>query len=181
MKKRMLVTIFVGTILLMNMGYSNRVIAATNVNAQIRIPPPPPFLIPAPPPVVVIPRTYVYAVPEIEVDILFYHGHWYRPHEGRWYRSRSYNGPWAYLPPRSVPRPLIELPPDHHRIPPGYRRIPHRDLKNNWSGWERRRHWDRDREWREGWRRGPEGREPHHMEKGEHRPDRGPGRGRHGD
>ena len=181
MRKSTLVTIFVGTILLMGMGYSNRVIAATNVNAAVRFPPPPPFLIPAPPPVVVIPRTYVYAVPDVEVDILFHHGYWYRPHEGRWYRSRSYNGPWAYLPPRSVPRPLIELPPDHHRIPPGYRRIPHGDLRKNWSGWERRRHWDRDREWREGWQRGPEGREPHHMEKGDHKPGRGGGRGKQGD
>jgi hypothetical protein len=117
MKKRTLVTIFVAMILLMSMGYSNRAIAETNVNVGIRIPPPPPFLIPAPPPVVVIPRTYVYAVPEIEVDILFYHGYWYRPHQGHWYKSRSYNGPWAYLPPRSVPRPLIHLPPDYHRMP----------------------------------------------------------------
>src|SRR4030043_1681631 len=62
----------------------------------------------------------------------------------------------------------------------GYRRIPHRDLKNNWSGWERRRHWDSDREWREGWRGGHEGRERHDMEKGEHKPGRGEGRGKHG-
>lgn len=179
MKTRTFITISVAMILMVSMGYSNRVMAATNVDAAVRIPPPPPFLIPAPPPVVVIPRTYVYAVPDIEVDILFYHGYWYRPHDGRWYRSRSYNGPWAYLSPKSVPRPLIELPPGHRRIPQGYHRIPHGDLKKNWSGWERRRHWERDREWREGWHERQEERERHDREKGGH--GRGQGRGRHGD
>jgi hypothetical protein len=179
MRKRMFVTIFVGMMVLMSMGYSNTALAEVKVNVGIKVPPPPPFMIPAPPPVVVIPRTYVYAVPDIEVDILFYHGYWYRPHQGHWYRARSYNGPWVYLSPRSVPRPLIELPPDYHRVPHGYRRIPHGDLKKNWSGWERQRHWDRDREWREGWREGHEERERHDIEKGEH--GQGRGKGKHGD
>jgi hypothetical protein len=176
MRKRVFVTVFVAMMLMVSLDYSDGVIGATNAHAAVKIPLPPPFLIPAPPPVVVIPRTYVYTVPDIEVDILFYHGYWYRPYEGRWYRSRSYNGPWRYLPARSVPRPLIELPPEHHRIPPGYRRIPYGDLRKNWSGWERRRHWDKDREWREGWRERHEERERHDIEHG-----RGGGRARHGD
>lgn len=179
MRKRMFVTIFVGMMVLMSMGYSNTALAEVKVNVGIKVPPPPPFMIPAPPPVVVIPKTYVYAVPDIEVDILFYHGYWYRPHQGHWYRARSYNGPWVYLTPRSVPRPLIELPPDYHRVPHGYRRIPHGELKKNWSGWEHQRHWDRDREWREGWREGHEERERHDIEKGEH--GQGRGKGKHGD
>jgi hypothetical protein len=151
------------------------------VSVDVHIGPPPPYRIAAPPPVVVIPGTYVYAVPDIETDILFYSGYWYRPHGGHWFRARSYNGPWAYWPDPRVPRALLELPPDYRRLPPGYRRIPHREFKSNWARWERDRYWERDRGWREG--RHEERRE----EKREHlegRPGeghgRGPERGEHG-
>jgi hypothetical protein len=146
--------------------------AAAQVQVNVNIGPPPRYVIPAPPPVIVIPGTYVYAVPDIEVDILFYQGYWYRPHQGYWFRSRSYNGPWVYLAAPQVPRVLIELPPDYRRPPPGYRRIPYGQFKKNRVAWDRQRYWERDREWREGWHRGPEGRggdvrEGHH-EKPEH-------------
>ena len=102
---------------------------------------------------IVIPGTYIYAVPDIDVEILFYQGYWYRPHEGHWYRSKSYNGPWAYLDSHRVPRAIFELPPDYYRIPPGHQKIPYGHFKSNWGRWERERHWDRDDRWREG-RRG---------------------------
>jgi hypothetical protein len=137
-------------------GGTKEATAAIGIN--INIGPPPRYVIPAPPPVVVIPGTYVYAVPDIDVDILFYQGYWYRPHQGYWFRARSYNGPWVYLAAPQVPRVLIELPPDYRRPPPGYRRIPYGQFKKNWGAWDRQRYWDRDREWREGWHRGPEGR-----------------------
>ena len=111
----------------------------------------PPLQIPAPPAVVVIPGTYVYMVPDIGVDVLFYHGFWYRPYEGRWFRTRSWGGPWAFVGPRAVPGPLLSLPPDYRMVPPGDRRIPRADLMRNWAGWERTRYWDRDRAWHEGW------------------------------
>jgi hypothetical protein len=82
MRKRKFVTIFVGMILLVIMGYSNRVIAETNINVGIKFPPPPPLVIPAPPPVIVVPDTYVYFAPEVEADLLFHHGYWYRPYQG---------------------------------------------------------------------------------------------------
>ena len=126
-------------------------ISAAEVNVNIGVfAPPPVYRAPAPPPVIVIPGTYVYRVPDIEVEILFYHGYWYRPYEGRWYRGSSYNGPWAYIAPPRVPRVIVELPPDYRRIPPGHTRIPYGQLKKNWRGWERDRYWENDREWREG-------------------------------
>ena len=127
-------------------GGTKEATAAVGIN--INIGPPPRYVIPAPPPVVVIPGTYVYAVPDIDVDILFYQGYWYRPHQGYWFRARSYNGPWVYLAPPQVPRVLIELPPDYRRPPPGYRRIPYGQFKKNWGAWDRQRYWDRDKEWR---------------------------------
>ena len=103
-------------------------------------PPPSPYAFPAAPDVVPVPGTYVYFVPNIGVDILFYHGYWYRSYGGRWYRGLSYNGPWAFFP--RVPHALIALPRDWRRLPPGYRPIPHADLQRNWARWEHERHWE---------------------------------------
>ena len=125
------------------------------VQGEVNIAPPPAYAFPAPPEVAVIPGTYVYVVPDINVDILFYHGYWYRPFRGRWYWAQFYNGPWVYLAPARVPRVLIELPLGYRRLPPGYHRIPYGHLRTNWESWERERYWHGDREWREGqeWRR----------------------------
>jgi hypothetical protein len=98
----------------------------------------------APPEVVVIPGTYVYMVPDIDVDVLFYQDYWWRPHNGRWYRSQNYNGQWSYIEPRSIPRGLRALPQDYrHRLSPGYERIPHGDVQRNWKKWEEEKYWDR--------------------------------------
>jgi hypothetical protein len=43
------------------------------VSVDIHIGPPPQYAIPSPPQVIAIPGTYVYLVPSIAVDILFYH------------------------------------------------------------------------------------------------------------
>ncbi len=125
------------------------------VQGEVNIARPPSYPFSGPPEVAVIPGTYVYFVPGINVDILFYHGYWYRPFGGRWYWAQFYNGPWVYLAPARVPRVLLELPPGYRRLPPGYHRIPYAHLHANWERWERERYWHRDREWREGqeWRR----------------------------
>ncbi len=117
--------------------------AATQSEAGVGVPPPP-FMFAAPPVVIVIPGTYVYMVPDIDVDFLFFQGYWWRPYEGRWYRSRDYKGGWRYIEPRSIPRGLRALPQDYrHRITPGHERIPHGDVQRNWKKWEKEKHWDR--------------------------------------
>jgi hypothetical protein len=130
--------------------------AAAQVQVNINVAPPP-YAFPAPPPVAVVPGTYVYVVPGIAVDILFYHGYWYRPHKGYWYRAPSYNGPWVYLSPPKIPRALIELPPYYRSVPPGHQHIPYGQLKKNWKQWEQRRYWENNKEWHQGWHGGPEG------------------------
>lgn len=112
---------------------------------------PPPLGIAAPPAVVVIPGTYVYLAPDIGFDVFFYHGYWYRPYGGGWFRAKVWRGPWGPVVARRVPRALLSLPPDYHMVPPGYRRIPNSDLMRNWAGWERDHYWDRDPQWHEGW------------------------------
>jgi len=119
--------------------------AQVQVNIKVRVPPPPPlprFVFPAPPTVVVIPETYMYVVPDAEVDIVFYHGYWYRPHSDRWYRASSYNGPWILLSGGQVPSTFHRLPPGFRSVRPEHERIPYQNVKKNWKKWEKERYWD---------------------------------------
>ena len=167
MRKSIFIIIIVWNILLIGMDCSSRAGAEVNINVGIKLPPPPPLVIPAPPPVFVIPRTYVYFAPEVDVDIFFYHGYWYRPHQGHWYRSRNYNERWVYISPKKVPTVLLNLPPDFRHVPPGHRHIQHGHLKKSWSAWEKEKYWDKHG-----------GKEWHGNEKWEHRGGRGKGKGR---
>jgi hypothetical protein len=147
------VVFFFGMLLLILMWLPIESTAGVNVNVGI-FPPLPVFRIHTPPPMVVIPGTYIYTAPDVDVEILFYQGYWYRPNEGRWYRSRSYNGPWGHLASRNVPRALFDLPPDYRSISSGHERIPYGHFSNNWGRWQRERYWDRNERWREDRHRG---------------------------
>ncbi len=156
MEIRML-TVAVAFLLLI--GFAGSGAAEVNVNVGVYAPPPA-YVIPAPPDVIVIPGSYVYFVPGINVDIFFYHGYWWRPYHERWYRSRGYNGPWGYVARERVPRAVVGVPPHFRDVPPGHERIPHGQLKKNWSRWEREKHWDKA-EGRHGNGERGEGRERH--------------------
>jgi hypothetical protein len=104
---------------------------------------PPPIDLSGPPEVFPIPGTYVYFVPDIDVDLFYYHGSWYRPYRRHWFRSDDYNGPWRFV--RDVPPPLTDLPTDYRRTPGWLHRIPYSDLRHNWDRWEREKYWDRRR------------------------------------
>jgi hypothetical protein len=141
MRKQSAKIILVGITLAMLIGYVDGGFAEVNVNIGIGVPLPS-VVISAPPSVVLIPATYVYFVPDVSVDILFYHGHWYRPHHGHYYRATSYNGPWVLVGASSVPGAVLHVPSDFRRVPPGHQRIPHGELKKNWEVWEKEKHWD---------------------------------------
>ncbi|MBI4849703.1 MAG: hypothetical protein HY808_14230 [Nitrospirae bacterium] len=143
MIKRTIKLVF-AVMLFMSLWLIHSLSADAEVNVNINIGPPPVFAIPAPPEVIVIPGTYVYFVPDIDVDIIFYHGYWYRPHRDHWYRAGSYNGPWDYIVRERMPVVILNLPPDFRHKPPRHSRIPYGHLKKNWSGWEKERHWDDD-------------------------------------
>ena len=98
----------------------------------------------APPDVVVIPGTYVYMIPDIYENVLFFQGYWWRPYEGHWYRSQDYNGQWSHMESERIPSGLRALPQDYrHRLSPGDKRIPHEDVIRNWKQWEKEKYWDR--------------------------------------
>jgi hypothetical protein len=73
MKRITLIALLVlGAMLMIGMNYPQEATAGVNINIGINVPPPPPMF--------VIPRTYVYFPPNVDVDIFFYHGYWYRPY-----------------------------------------------------------------------------------------------------
>src|SRR4030043_1289949 len=124
------------------------------VDIRIIFPLPPPIVFAAPPELIVIPETYVYVVPDIDVDFFFWNGWWWRLWEGRWYRSHYYNRGWGYY--NAVPSFYFDVDPgwrgyyrDHnwygHRW--NYERIPHERFQQNWKRWHNDRHWERQGTW----------------------------------
>ncbi|MGZ3495198.1 MAG: hypothetical protein ACXWM6_11885 [Thermodesulfobacteriota bacterium] len=89
MKKLMVIAIAS----LLFLGFSGQSMA--DIDIRVNVPPPPVFAFSGPPELVLIPGTYVYYDPDVDFDILFYAGYWYRPYRGYWYRSVSYEGPWV--------------------------------------------------------------------------------------
>jgi len=144
MKKRAFTCYVLGILMLASgLCWTTSTFAGVSVGIGINLPV---FSFAGPPELVVIPGTYAYTVPDAGVDIIFYHDYWYRPFEGRWYRSRGYNGPWAFIDRGRVPGFFLTLPPDYRHHHAGYERIPYGQFKKNWRGWERDRHWDRHHE-----------------------------------
>jgi hypothetical protein len=124
------------------------------VNVRVTIPMPPLIVFPAPPSVIVIPETYVYFVPDIEEEIFFFDGWWWRPWQGRWYRSRQYSSGWIYY--NKVPSFYATLHPgwrndyrDRHwkGHPWNFQPIPYHQLQQNWGSWKRDRHWEKQQTW----------------------------------
>ena len=148
MKKLLFGTILLSLVLVFPIPTMARV----NVGISISLPP---IVFAMPPSVVVLPDTYdVYAVPDIEVDLFFWSGWWWRPWEGRWYRSRYYDRGWRYY--SGIPSFYFDVDQgwrgyyrDHnwygHRW--NYERIPHQRLQQNWRSWKNNRHWERKRTW----------------------------------
>jgi len=118
---------------------------------SVRVPLPPAIVFSAPPQLVVIPETYVYGVPDIDVDLFFYQGWWWRPWEGRWYRSQNYNSGWGYY---------QRTPSFYGSVPSGWKndyrnrrwkrqqwdrqRIPYQEVQRNHRGWEKDKHWEKN-------------------------------------
>jgi hypothetical protein len=127
--------------------------ARVDINVNIGLPPP--IVFAAPPDVIVMPDTNdVYVVPDIDVDMFFWNGWWWRLWEGRWYRSHYYNRGWGYY--NNVPSFYFDVDPgwrgyyrDHnwygHRW--NYERIPYQRFQRNWKGWKNDRYWERKGTW----------------------------------
>jgi hypothetical protein len=138
--KRLLIACYLsGLFAVFGMFFPNAGTAGINVNINIPLPG---IVIVGPPAMMVVPGAYVYFAPDVEADLFFYRGYWYRPSQGQWYISLQYNGPWGYAAVNSVPHALINLPKNYRYVPPGYERMPYKIVKRNWRAWEEKRHWD---------------------------------------
>lgn len=128
--------------------------AEVSVNIGFSIPLPPVIQYREPPTMVVLPHTYTYVAPGVDVDIFFNDGWWWRPYQGRWYRSRHYNSGWVYQ--RQPPSFYIEVPRhwrDDYRKHQwkGRRWNPERrdyhEVQKNWNHWKKNRHWEKNNNW----------------------------------
>jgi hypothetical protein len=152
-KMRKSCLLFIAALLLVLAGSAIQSEAGVSVSFGIALPPPVVFS--APPDVIVLPDTNdVYVVPDIGVDIFFWNGWWWRPWEGRWYRSHYYDRGWAYY--NYVPRFYYDVDPgwrryyrdhDWHGHRWNYERIPDHRLQSNWRNWNSNRHWERQKTW----------------------------------
>jgi hypothetical protein len=109
---------------------------------------PPPVIVQEQPEQIVVPRTMVYFAPAARADLFFYRGRWWTRHEGRWFRSHSYDGPWVVVGPRYVPVEIVRLPRDYRQVYVREHHVPYGQLKKHW---ERREHDRRKRvgEWKD--------------------------------
>ena len=83
------------------------------------------------PDVVLVPDTRVYYVRDYDYDVYRYGSYWYFIDDGRWFRARSYRGPFVYIHETSVPRAIVQVPvgyrrhwggPPPHAVARGYHR-----------------------------------------------------------
>ena len=94
--------------------------ADVHVGINIGVPPPPQVVIEAPPPLVVVPRSPVYYAPELPYNYFYYGGLYYTFHEGAWFSAVSFRGPWGFVAVNRVPRPLLAVPVQYYKVPPGH-------------------------------------------------------------
>jgi hypothetical protein len=146
--------LLLGTILLM-LAIVVPISTMAQININIGIPLPPPIVFPAAPEVMVLPETPgVYVDPDIDVDLYFWNGFWWRFWEGRWYRSHYYDRDWGYY--DDVPSFYFYVDRhwrDYYRNHNwyghqwNYQRIPYAQLHQNWQGWQKNKSWGGQKTW----------------------------------
>ena len=94
------------------------------VNIGLGTPPLPPVVVTTPPRLVVVPGTAVYYAPDLPTNYFFYQGHYYTVGRGVWSMAPAYNGPWVVIEAGKVPPPVLTVPVEYYKIPPGHLKQP---------------------------------------------------------
>lgn len=170
MKKIILGTVFV----VMLAAVPVSAFAAIDVHIGINLPPMISFS--APPSVIVLPDAPdVYVVPDIDDDLFFWNGWWWRFWDGRWFRSRYYDRAWSYF--DGIPGFFVRVHPDWRRFYYDhawsgfwwdYEVIPYQHVKKNWRNWKTNKYWERQKAW--GVHRDRPYVPPHRRDARDHRP-----------
>ena len=79
----------------------------------------PSIVLTAPPQLVVVPGTPVYYAPDVSANLFFYQGRYYTVANGVWSRAPAYSGPWAVIQIGHLPAPVVAVPVEYYKIPPG--------------------------------------------------------------
>lgn len=74
----------------------------------------------SPPRLAVVPGTTVYQAPSMPYNYFAYSGKYYLFHHGMWLSAAHYNGPWTVVALERVPRPILGVPVDYYKSPPGH-------------------------------------------------------------
>jgi hypothetical protein len=129
--------------------------------------------LPAPPQLVVVPEVRaVQYVPTAPANLFFYERQYWAFVNGRWHVSTGYNGPWIIVAPTIVPRPVLLVPVNYYRVPPGHWKQWNKQGPPRW-GHEWGPEWSDKRKWKD---RDDDGDRRHG--KGEERGERGERGGR---
>src|SRR5207245_2041281 len=59
-------------------------------------------------------------VPSVNFNLFVYSGRYYTFHDGSWFFATSHSGPWVFIAPERVPRPVVAVPVNYYKIPPGH-------------------------------------------------------------
>jgi hypothetical protein len=105
------------------------------------------FSLPAPPPLVVVPGvpTVSYA-PQAPGNVFFYSGQYWVFTPSGWHVSRRHDGPWVFVAPQFVPRPVLSVPVRYYHVPPGHWKQWQHQAPPHWGhewgpGWAEKRNW----------------------------------------
>lgn len=91
-----------------------------SIGINIGSPPPPPIVVAAPPQLVVVPGTPVYYAPGLSFNYFVYGGRYFTFHNGSWFATTTFNGPWTFVAVEHVPQPVLAVPVGYYKIPPGH-------------------------------------------------------------
>jgi hypothetical protein len=74
----------------------------------------------APPPLVTIPGLPVYYAPTLPYNYFLYGDAYYAFMNEHWYYAPAYNGPWTLIQITRVPPPILSVPVQYYKVPPGH-------------------------------------------------------------
>jgi hypothetical protein len=102
----------------------------------------------SPPPLVAVPRLPVYYAPSVSHNYFVYGGYYYLFHEGTWFFSGHYNGPWIALVIHQVPTPILSVPVTYYNIPPGHAK---KARPPPWAGSGKGQFKHKSKKWKDDW------------------------------